>query len=91
MFSEQMYDFQICDAVTLHVDMNTENLAPGQYSVDVVAFSKDAYHNDKFIDGVYPGFMFELSSKVNSVNKINWIHRYWGYTRLTDLRVKDND
>ena len=91
MFSEQMYSFQIREAVILHVDMNTENLVPGQYSVDVVAFTKDAYDDDKFIDGVYPGFMFELSAKINRINSINWIHQYWGYTRLTNLKVKYND
>ena len=88
MFSDKMFDFQIRDAIQLHIEMDTTHLVPGQYSVDLIAFQKDAYHNDKFVDGVYPGFCFELSERINKANTMNWLHHYWGYIHLPDLKVE---
>ena len=87
MFSEQLYEFGIEDGYVLRVDMDTRELPPGRYSVDIVAFKKDSYDNDVFIDGVYPGFVFELSDRINDTNSIKWLHNYWGYTHLLDLKL----
>ena len=54
---------------------------------DIVAFKKDSYDNDVFIDGVYPGFVFELSDRINDTNSIKWLHNYWGCTHLLDLKL----
>lgn len=87
MFSEQLYGFGIEDGYVLRVDMDTRELPPGRYSVDIVAFKKDSYDNDVFIDGVYPGFVFELSDRINDTNSIKWLHNDWGYTHLLDLKL----
>lgn len=87
MFSEQLYEFGIEDGYVLRVDMDTRELPPGRYSVDIVAFKKDSYDNDVFIDGVYPGFVFELSDRINDTNSIKWLHNDWGYTHLLDLKL----
>ncbi len=89
MFTESMYSFHISDAYKLHIDMDTINLAPGQYSVNVVAFQKDTFNNDLIIDRVFPGFCFELSNTINQTNFINWLHRFWGDNHLSDLKVKE--
>lgn len=87
MFSEEFYSFNAKDFQRIHVDMITTELVPGRYSVDIVAFTEDVYHNDQFIDGVYPGFMFELSDKLNNYNSIKWLTHHWGYTHLDNLKV----
>lgn len=88
MLSEKTYDFEMCAANKIRIIMDTSELAPGEYSADIVAFARDEYQNDCFIDGVYPGFFFELSDVINGVNRIKWLHQYWGYTHLRDLKVE---
>ena len=88
MFSEQMYSFEKADSKSIRIVMDTSNLAPGRYTVDMVAFTKDHNSNDVFVDGVYPAFSFEVSDMINSVNDIRWLQRFWGSTRLSKLRVE---
>ena len=88
MFSESMYGFRISDANRIRITMDTRHLAPGRYRVDMVAFTKGPTDEDSFVDGVYPAFSFELSDMINDVNNIRWLHRFWGSTRLSNLRVE---
>ena len=88
MLSEKLYNFEVGDANKIHVDMDTQNLPPGKYAVDIVAFAVDDMHNDIVVDGVYPGMAFQISDALNRRNFMRWIPTYWGPTRLSDLHIE---
>lgn len=54
----------------------TEHLAPGRYRVDIVADVHNELGGEYFVDGVYPGFLLEISEKLNHENQLIWMRQY---------------
>lgn len=71
--------------------LDLQHLAPGQYYGDIVAYLYNEFGNEQFLDGVYPGIVFEIEDKITQENQLNWLHQYWGHVRLHDIRVKYDD
>lgn len=71
------------DVFTVH----TDHLTPGVYRVDIVASVTDDLGFDHFLDGVYPGFLFEIKDRINKNNSFVWNQRYWGPIHLQDISV----
>lgn len=88
MFSDCGVDFEAGEIKEVEMEIDTVHLAPGKYRVDIVAYVNDEFGNESFMDGIYPGFIFEISDKLNEYNKLLWLHQYWGHTRLHDVLVK---
>lgn len=68
----------------IRVAVNNSRLMPGSYRVDIVAYYLNRFGNEIFIDGVYPGFYFEVVGE----QQIIWNHQFWGHVRLTDLNLE---
>ncbi len=89
ILSDQDINFAAQMMSTVSMKFDTAHLTEGKYFVDIVAYTYDDYGNQCFVDGVFPGFCFELSNKINANNQIKWLHRYWGYTQLHNVQVQD--
>ena len=74
---------------SVKLKFRTDHLAPGKYVVDMVAYIFDSFGNEQFLDGVYPGFGFEVSSMIDEKNPLIWLHQYWGHIRLHDAVVQE--
>jgi hypothetical protein len=70
--------------------MATAHLTPGRYSVDIIAYQYNEYGSEQFLDGVYPGLIFEITDTINEHNKLLWLHQYWGHIHLDDVSLKLN-
>lgn len=68
----------------IYVDFDTHHLAPGRYFSDIVSYQKDESGNQQLLDGVYPGFLFEIVDS-SSETKLIWLSQYWGPTELHSL------
>ena len=86
MFTNQAIDF-IVGEKSVNLCFDTAHLTPGKYRADIVAYVYDEFGNEKFLDGVYPGCIFELTDMLNEVNQLIWLHRYWGHTHLHDVII----
>lgn len=87
MFLNQGINFEKNEEKDCCMIINTEHLVPGQYRVNIVAYVYDKFGVEQFLDGVYPGFVFEIDDTVNANNELIWLHQYWGHIRLHDIRV----
>ena len=67
------------------------HLTPGRYRVDIVAYIYNEFGMEQFLDGVYPGFVFEINDKIDEENQLIWLHQYWGHIRLHDVDVKTEE
>ena len=67
------------------------HLTDGQYTADLVAYQYDEQGNEDILDGVYPGWLFQVRNERSAENYLDWHHRYWGAVRLNDLRIKDDE
>ena len=72
---------------SIHMVLDTKHLAPGRYRVNIVAYQFNEYGTEKFLDGVYPGLLLEVTNTLNAENKLIWLHRHWGHVRLHDIEI----
>lgn len=89
MLSDKKIDFPKGKEKTIDLEFSTEHLTSGKYKVDLVAYMYDKMGNEVFIDGVYPGFCFEITDRINTYNPLLWLHQYWGHIHLQDVMIKD--
>lgn len=72
--------------IALKLDL--EHLVTGQYSADLVAFLHDADGNEDILDGVYPGFVFNVNAPLSGKNYLDWHTQYWGFVHLPDMEIE---
>lgn len=70
------------------VRIETKHLTPGRYKADVVAYIQNEAGAEQFLDGVYPGMIFELNNTINNDNPMIWLHKDWGHVHLHDVQVE---
>lgn len=70
---------------TVSILFDTTHLVPGSYYADIVAYQKNEFGRDAFMDGVYPGFSFVIDDSLDGDNKLIWKTQHWGSTHLHDL------
>ena len=88
MWSRNALDFAKDGIRDLHIRLNSKHLTPGSYKVDIVAFMTDAYGEDVFLDGVYPGFALNISETINSHNPNHWYRERWGALRMQEFDIE---
>ncbi len=88
VFSKKI-NFSENENKTISMSFDTKHIVPGQYKVDIIAFVCNEFGSEHLIDGVYPGFRFEIDDSIDDTNDLIWNHRYWGNVRLNDIIIKD--
>ncbi|MBR4888523.1 MAG: ATP-binding cassette domain-containing protein, partial [Clostridia bacterium] len=87
VFTDKEVSFQEKERKELSLKFDTEHFTPGRYIVDIVAYVYNEFGVEFFLDGVYPGFIFEIDEKLTEKNQLVWLHQYWGHIRLHDVCV----
>lgn len=88
MLSAQIVDFEANKENAIYLKVDTTHLAPGRYRADIIAYIYNEFGVEQFLDGVYPGIVFEINDTINGENKLIWLHQYWGHVRLHDIDVQ---
>ena len=68
--------------------LNTNSLINGTYRANIILFNYNQFGQEHVIDGVYPGFIFEIVNPINASNKVNWLSKHWGSIRLPDNTIE---
>ena len=87
MFTNHDISFNNGEEKVLQLQIDTSHLTPGRYHTDIIGYTYDQFGNEDFLDGVYPGFSFELTDKINEYNQLVWLHQYWGHINLHDVKI----
>ena len=69
---------------TARIRLPMSHLTPGRYSADILAFQVKGAGYEFKVDGVYPGFTFQVEPARDEENYVEWNHKYWGAVRLDD-------
>lgn len=88
MWSHGTLSFEENEHRELNAKISSRLFTPGQYKVDIVAFLTDAFGEDHFLDGVYPGFYLEISEKINDANPFVWHREWWGALRMKEFEIE---
>lgn len=91
MLSDVGILFNAKETRSVKLTFDTMHLTPGRYRVDIVAYIYNEFGMEQFLDGVYPGFVFEINDKIDEENQLIWLHQYWGHIRLHDVDVKTEE
>lgn len=91
MFSSQGLDFNSVGEQKIKVQLNTEHIPAGKYIVDIVVYQENQFGDEVFLDGIYPGFVFELVDKETKESQLQWMHQYWGHIHLQDIVIEDEN
>lgn len=86
MFTKERYNFAANVPSELDLDLDLDHLAPGRYKANIVAFLSNAQGGQQPLDGVYPGFHFEISDEMTDQNDLVWDSRFLGYMRLNAIQ-----
>lgn len=86
-FSDNDLSFTAGESSMLSLDMNFRGLAAGKYRMDLVLYTYDKLGAEFYVDGVYPGFMFEIDEDITEKNQLIWNHQYWGHVRFADVKI----
>lgn len=86
--SEEGVNLEKNQNVFVRFNLSTEHIAPGNYFVYLVAFQFDESGNELLIDGVYPGFYFQIEEKLTKKTPINWLSIYWGNIQLDNVLIE---
>ncbi|SHH68449.1 polysaccharide ABC transporter ATP-binding protein [Clostridium grantii] len=90
-----------CMATTRTINITTKNsvidtifesdiscLAPGKYITKLVLYSVNQYGAFEHIDIVENAFSFQITPKHDENNNLEWQHRWWGHTKLPEIKVR---
>lgn len=88
MILDSKVDFTKNETKELELEIDTKHLVPSKYQVDIVAFSTDQFGNDNFLEGVFPGFVFDMNDNPED-DPLLWKMYNWGAVRLHDVKLKN--
>lgn len=88
MITAEGIDFGVREEKEVLMRIDTAHLTPGKYKADIVSYVYDEFGNECFLDGVYPGVIFEINETINEQNQLIWLHQYWGHIHLHDIEAK---
>ena len=90
MISGEKVDFSENETKELSLEIDTTHLVPSRYQVDVVAFATDEFGNDCQLEGVFPGFVFDISENPEK-EPLLWKIYNWGAVHLQDVELKEKE
>ena len=70
-------------------DFDTKSLMPGRYIINLILFESIENGKNKAIDGVYPGFVIDISNEKVTKNDLDWHTKSWGHVRFTNIAIKN--
>ena len=86
-FSDKSIDFIKYEKKHINLTFDTLHFVPGQYYINIVAYSYNNFGSEVYIDGVYPGFYLNVKEVINNENELLWNHHHWGHTKLNDIII----
>lgn len=82
------FDVEADSETQLTVTLQTDELFPGQYLVEIVSYTSNEQDNHHHINSLKNGFYFEILPTI-SERFYRW-HPTWGHIHLKDLKVEKN-
>ena len=85
-FTDGFFEAKEGDILYIEFEFNTENIAPGRYRVDMLAYEANEFGTQDFVDKVEGAFVLALEKAEDAV--VEWLPQWWGHTRFNDAAVK---
>ncbi len=86
MFSDGIIKATKGDLIELDLKFSTENMVPGNYRFDMLAFESNDFGIQDFVDRVEGAPIIELVKR--NEKDLDWLPQWWGHTKYQDVAVK---
>lgn len=92
MFTSSGVDMSKSGEWNLQFTIDTHELVPGQYMVEVAIYCVNELGNNNYVNTLKNGFWFEIKQGINKDVNLNW-NPIFGHTHLADLKMEviDNE
>ena len=87
VFTDKEVSAKVGQLIDVKLALETDNLAPGSYKAIALAYERDSFGNQSYLDRVDPALFFEIEQTV-SANLI-WLTQYWGHIKFDDMLIED--
>ena len=67
----------------LNLKLNTSHMVPGSYRFDMLAFERNDFGMQDFVDRIEGALQLDIVKKDSS--DIEWLPQYWGHTKFCDI------
>ena len=91
MLSKNSFDILKDKTTSVALTLNFLHLAPGRYRANIVAYCVNEFGTEYFLDGVYPGCVFDIIDNDDAEDKTVWLAQFWGHTRFEDIYITDKN
>lgn len=85
MFSSNKLTAKKGETLIVRLKINTNNMVPGIYRFDLLAFEENEFGIQDWVDRVEGAPVLELVKK--QANDIEWLSQWWGYTKFNDIQL----
>ena len=72
----------------LYFEFKTDLFTPGRFVFDLLAFTMDEYGTSHAYDGIFPGFVIEISESLNDHLPLVWKSNYFGDVHFPPIGIK---
>lgn len=73
--------------IELHLSIDTDKMAPGNYRFDMLAYESNDFGLQDWCDRIEGALIIELIKRHSS--DLEWLAQYWGHTRFNDITIQD--
>lgn len=74
----------------VRLNLNISNLAPGEYSIDLIGYSYNDIGNQRLHDVVENAVLFKVIDDLDEQNGLEWNSNWWGYLKFDKIEVDCN-
>ena len=87
IFSDNMIDINRGEEKEYYLNINTDNMTPGNYRFDILAFEQNDFGIQDWCDRVEGAAQIELDRR--NETDLEWLPQYWGHTRFPDFHISN--
>ncbi len=87
VFTDKEVSAKAGQRIDLQLALELNNLAPGSYKAAALAYERDCFGNQSFVDRVDPALFLEIVQSEN--DDLLWLTQYWGHIKFDDMLIED--
>lgn len=88
MFSSDCIEKKAGEVFDLYLTVDTAHIAPGSYRFDMLAFEKNDFGIQDWVDRV--GGALQVDIVKREQDDLEWLPQWWGHTRFNDIEVSNH-
>ena len=88
MFSSDSLEKHTGEIFDVYLSVDTAHIAPGSYRFDMLAFEKNDFGIQDWVDRVAGALQIDIVKRRQA--DLDWLPQWWGHTHFNDIKISDH-